>query len=85
MLQQEFNDAAERSKKLPEQSNDILLTLYSLYKQATAGDVAGPRPAMFDFRGRAKFDAWEKLRGMTHDEAMTQYIALVRKLESEAQ
>ena len=55
------------------------LEFYALYKQATEGDVSGKRPGMMDFVGRAKYDAWEKLKGMSSDDAMQQYID---KLES---
>ena len=61
-------------------SNDELLSLYSLFKQATDGDVSGKRPGMLDIRGRAKFDAWKKRKGTTADSAKTQYIALVERL-----
>ena len=50
------------------------LEFYALYKQATAGDVSGKRPGMMDFVGRAKYDAWEKLKGTSSDQAMQQYI-----------
>jgi acyl-CoA-binding protein len=61
-------------------SNDELLALYSLFKQATEGDVKGARPGMLDMVGRAKFDAWSKLAGTKADDAMEKYTALVRKL-----
>lgn len=60
-------------------SNELKLEFYALYKQATEGDVSGKRPGMMDFVGRAKYDAWEKLKGMSSDDAMQQYID---KLES---
>ncbi len=60
-------------------SNEMKLEFYALYKQATEGDVSGKRPGMMDFIGRAKYDAWEKLKGMSSDDAMQQYID---KLES---
>ena len=60
-------------------SNEMKLEFYALYKQATEGDVSGKRPGMMDFVGRAKYDAWEKLKGMSNDDAMQQYID---KLES---
>lgn len=60
-------------------SNEVKLEFYALYKQATEGDVSGKRPGMMDFVGRAKFDAWEKLKGMSSDDAMQKYID---KLES---
>ena len=75
-----FESAAERAKELPHQPNDVLLDLYGLFKQATSGDVTGEKPGMFDFKGAAKYDAWEKRRGMTKDEAMQAYIALVDRL-----
>ncbi len=57
-----------------------LLELYGLFKQATAGDVSGPRPGLLDFKGRAKWDAWAGQRGKTRDDAMEQYVALVDRL-----
>lgn len=79
-----FADAQERVKKLSERpSNDQLLDLYALYKQATTGDVEGSRPGMLDMKGRAKYDAWAKRKGMSADEAKKKYVALVDKLEKE--
>ena len=73
--------AAKQTKKKPD--NATLLKLYSYYKQATDGDVQGARPGGFDFVGGAKHDAWSKLKGMTADEAMTNYIKQVDKLNRE--
>jgi diazepam-binding inhibitor (GABA receptor modulating acyl-CoA-binding protein) len=73
--------AAKQTKKKPD--NATLLKLYSYYKQATEGDVAGPRPGGFDFVGGAKHDAWSKLKGMSKDEAMQNYIKQVDKLNRE--
>ena len=70
--------AAKKTKKKPD--NATLLKLYAYYKQATAGDVAGDRPGGFDFVGGAKYDAWAKLKGTSRDDAMTQYIKQVEKL-----
>jgi acyl-CoA-binding protein len=71
--------ASKKAKKKPD--NATLLKLYSFFKQATEGDVAGARPGGFDFVGGAKYDAWAKLKGMTRDEAMTNYIKQVDKLD----
>ena len=60
-----------------------MLRLYAQYKQATDGDVKGARPGGFDFVGGAKYDAWAKLKGMAGDEAMTNYIKQVDKLNRE--
>ena len=73
--------AAKKTKKKPD--NATLLKLYSYYKQATDGDVAGTRPGGFDFVGGAKHDAWSKLKGMSKDEAMQNYIKQVDKLNRE--
>jgi len=60
--------------------DDAMLTLYSLFKQATDGDVTGDRPGFFDFVGGAKFDAREKLKGLSNDDAMQKYIDKVTEL-----
>ncbi len=69
---------AKTFTKLP--SNDDLLALYSLFKQANDGDVKGSRPGMLDIRGRAKYDAWAKLKGTSGDKAMQAYIDKVALL-----
>ncbi len=80
-LQAEFEQAAQDVQKLPGRpGNDVLLKLYAYYKQATTGDVGGNRPGMTDFAGRAKYDAWARLKGTSRDQAMQSYIDLVRKL-----
>ena len=73
--------AAKQTKKKPD--NATLLKLYSYYKQATDGDAKGERPGGFDFVGGAKYDAWSKLKGMSKDEAMTNYIKQVDRLNRE--
>lgn len=80
-LDARFAAAAEASKTLPARpDNDTLLKLYSLYKQATVGDVEGSRPGFMDPVGRAKYDAWEKLEGMSIDDAKAKYSELVESL-----
>ncbi len=78
-LAQRFAEAQARIKPVTGLGNDVMLEMYALYKQATVGDVAGDRPGMMDLRGRAKYDAWAKRKGMTKDAAMEQYIAVVGK------
>lgn len=79
-----FHEAKARVEKLPKRpSNDQLLELYAFYKQATEGDVSGSRPGMLDLKGRAKFDAWAGRKGLSKDDAMKKYVALVDKLEAE--
>lgn len=80
-LIQQFEEAATRARDLPERpDNETLLKLYALYKQGSEGDVSGDKPGFFDFVGVAKYEAWEKLRGMDKEEAMRQYIGMVDSL-----
>lgn len=82
-LDSRFANAAEQVKQLPERpDNDALLKLYALYKQGSEGDAAGKRPGMIDFVGRAKYDAWAELAGMTQDEAKQAYVELVGELNA---
>lgn len=55
-------------------SNELKLEMYALYKQATEGDVSGKKPGMMDLVGKAKYSAWQKIKGMSSDEAMQTYI-----------
>lgn len=81
-LKQRFEEAASDVQKLPYRpDNNALLELYALYKQATEGDVNGKRPGMMDFRGRAKYDAWQDLKGTSREDAMRRYVALVKALK----
>jgi diazepam-binding inhibitor (GABA receptor modulator, acyl-CoA-binding protein) len=79
-----FEQATEDSKTLSDRpSNDTLLQLYSLYKQATEGDVNVDPPANpFDFVSKAKYEAWLGLKGKTKETAMQDYIDLVGKLKN---
>jgi len=70
--------AAKQTKKRPDDAT--LLKLYSYYKQASEGDVRGERPGFLDFVGGAKYDAWAKLKGMSAEESMQNYIKQVEKL-----
>ena len=80
-LQQQFESAVARSKELTQRpSNQELLNLYGLFKQASEGDVTGDRPGGFDFKAIAKYDAWAELKGKSKDQAMQDYISLMDKL-----
>ena len=77
-----FEQAVTDGKILPQKpSNETLLNLYSLYKQATEGDVNGETPNVFDFVAKAKYEAWSSLKGKSKEEAMQEYINLVQKLK----
>lgn len=80
-LNDDFDAAVARSRQLKSvPSNDNLLKLYALFKQASSGDASGARPGMFDLKGRAKYDAWAAQKGKSTESAMTEYIALVDRL-----
>jgi diazepam-binding inhibitor (GABA receptor modulating acyl-CoA-binding protein) len=80
-LKDDFDAAVARSRTLTSTpSNENLLKMYALFKQASAGDVSGARPGMFDLKGRAKYDAWTAQKGKAADDAMREYIALVDQL-----
>ena len=82
-LKTRFEQAAKDVKGLSNRpDNEDLLELYALYKQGTAGDVSGSRPGLIDFAGRAKYDAWSKLQGVSTDDAMTKYVAKVSALKA---
>jgi diazepam-binding inhibitor (GABA receptor modulator, acyl-CoA-binding protein) len=83
-LQELFETAVEDSKNLSDRpSNDTLLQLYSLYKQATDGDVNTDPPANpFDFVAKAKYESWVALKGKTKEAAMKEYTDLVNKLKN---
>lgn len=82
-LEEQFNQAVKSSKELSERpSNETLLRLYALFKQALEGDVSGERPGGFDFKGAAKYDAWKELIGKASEETMQEYIDLVNTLHA---
>ncbi len=79
-----FGKASVAVKGLATRPDDqTMLQLYALYKQGSSGDVSGSKPGFFDFVGAAKFEAWEKLKGMDSEEAKQAYVDLVRKLGAE--
>jgi acyl-CoA-binding protein len=80
-LLDDFNKAVDQSKELTKRpSNEELLDLYALFKQATEGDVIEPRPGGFDFKAIAKHDAWASKTGKPKEQAMEDYVTLVAKL-----
>ena len=81
-LQARFDQAMADSKSLPEKPDNMtLLKIYALYKQASRGDADGERPGFADMVGRAKWDAWNGLKGKPADAAMQEYIDLIESLK----
>lgn len=80
--QSQFDQAVADSKNLPERPDNMtLLKIYALFKQASTGDVDGKRPGFTDMVGRAKYDAWDALKGTSKEDAMQQYIDLITELK----
>lgn len=80
-LDERFNKAAEEVKKLKTTPSDAdMLELYSLFKQGTVGDCNTDKPGMFDFKGKAKWEAWNGRKGMSQDDAKEAYVKKVEEL-----
>jgi acyl-CoA-binding protein len=80
-LKAAFDSAVANSKNLSERpDNATLLKIYALYKQATTGDNTEKKPGFGDMVGRAKWDAWNGLKGTSSEDAMQQYVDLIESL-----
>ena len=81
-LKARFEQAVEDSKSLPDKPDNMtLLKIYALYKQASAGDADGKRPGFTDMVGRAKWDAWNAIKGQSAEGAMRAYVDLIESLK----
>ncbi|XP_050666965.1 acyl-CoA-binding protein homolog [Leptidea sinapis] len=81
-LQEQFDKAAEDTKKLKTRPSDAdLLEIYAYFKQATVGDAdpAG-KPGIFDLKGKAKYESWASKKGVSKEDAMNAYIAKAKTL-----
>ncbi|BFZ01471.1 hypothetical protein BsWGS_04510 [Bradybaena similaris] len=82
-LEANFETAANEVKKLKkEPSDNEKLIIYGLFKQAKVGDCNTDRPGFMDFTGKAKWDAWNALKGKSKEDAMTEYISKVEQLKA---
>lgn len=80
-LQSRFDAAVANSKNLSERPDNMtLLKLYALYKQGSVGDNTDKKPGFGDLVGRAKWDAWNALKGTARSDAMQQYVDLIESL-----
>ncbi|MBU3738926.1 MAG: acyl-CoA-binding protein [Rhodoferax sp.] len=81
-LKTRFEAAVAQSKTLTQRPpNTTLLQIYGLYKQATQGDNGDKKPGFGDMVGRAKWEAWNGLKGTPAEDAMQRYIELIDSLE----
>ncbi|KAG9283633.1 acyl-CoA-binding domain-containing protein 7 [Astyanax mexicanus] len=79
-LQEEFEKYADDVKKVKTRPTDQeLLDMYGLYKQAIVGDINIDKPGITDLKGKAKWEAWNSRKGMSKDDAMTAYIGLAKE------
>jgi acyl-CoA-binding protein len=76
---QSIKDSANHQPPV-KMADDELLQIYSLFKQGTVGDNNTDKPGMLDFKGKAKWEAWNKLKGKSKEQAQTDYIELARTL-----
>ncbi len=80
-LKATFESAVAGSRNLSERpDNATLLKMYALYKQATVGDNGETKPGFGDMVGRAKWDAWNNVKGTSSEDAMQQYVDLIESL-----
>lgn len=80
-LKTQFEAAVADSKNLTERpDNATLLKLYALYKQGSQGDNTDPKPGFSDMIGRAKWEAWNAIKGQSSEEAMQAYIDQIESL-----
>ena len=85
-LKQQFEGAVQYVQSAQgafKPSNELKLEMYALFKQATEGDVSGKKPGLTDFIGRAKYNAWQDLKGMSSDKAMQNYISKIDGLRKQ--
>ena len=76
-----FSESVEEVKKLKRTpSDDEKLKLYGLFKQANIGDCNRDEPSMFNIQEKAKWKAWNSLKGMSKQSAKLGYYDLVTQL-----
>ena len=82
-LQAQFQKASDESTQLSKKPDNMtLLKMYALFKQGSKGDADGKRPGITNPVARAKWDAWNNLKGMTQEDAMQEYIDTVEDLKA---
>lgn len=84
-LEDRFNLAVRTIQNLPpdgflKPSNLTKLIFYGLYKQAMVGPCQEAKPSMFNYVARAKWEAWDRYRLLTKEQAMHGYIDEIRKI-----
>ena len=80
-IEKQFEEAQIKLKTLTERpSNEELLNIYGLFKQATEGDNNTKKPSVFDMKGQFKWQSWKDKGSMSVQDACQGYINHVEKL-----
>ncbi len=81
-IKEKFTKAANEIKARNDLNldNDTLLSLYGYYKQGLEGDCNTEAPGFLDFKGKSKWEAWNKLKGTSQEDAMKKYYKKVKKI-----
>ena len=80
---QAFQDAVAKVKdptNKVDSTSEQKLDLYKYYKQVTCGEVTGSQPWAVQVEARAKWDAWNSVKGMSKEDAEKAYIDVVENL-----
>ena len=72
------NAMRESAKSNIKMTDDEMKQVYALYKQGTVGDNTTDKPGMLDFKGKAKWEAWNSVKGKSKDDAQKEYVALAK-------
>lgn len=76
-LEQKFNEMVKAVREATidfQPNNTQKLKLYAFYKQATVGDVEGECPGVLNMVERAKWNAWNAIKGWSKEKAMAAYL-----------
>ncbi|CAE6519060.1 unnamed protein product [Rhizoctonia solani] len=89
MSQAKFDKAAAIVQSMPKDgpvkpTQDQQLKFYSLFKQGTIGDVNTTRPGLLDFTGKAKWDAWNAVKGKSKEDAQKEYVETLLEVLKES-
>lgn len=78
--------AAQRQleERKPKLNNNQKLEFYGVFKQATVGKNTTPQPKKSDLKAYYKWTAWNKVSGLTQDQAKEKFVELANKVLSKS-
>jgi len=80
-LEEIFERATRHARTFKNISEKEMLQLYGLYKHTKDGPCNVPKPHIFDFIGKAKWESWNRLKQLSRTKTMDDYIALVKHID----